>query len=226
MKPTSLLLALASLSAIIAQEVVTVDQGEQIQFDAEHNATSLIGTWSSGSQSVQTGPGFANPRNRSFTYPRNTGVSYSFTDDGWYEISRYRLQANGQDPTCITGLIFWVHGKYQMLSNGSLYMIPNGDGFQQIQNRCSANSNQILDYNETELYNSWRIYQDATNGFRLQMQQFDNQSLAPQYQVSTTPNMLPKAQLTQTQTQVLNRRGLNGAANAATLLKRWWSGTD
>ncbi|THV00599.1 hypothetical protein K435DRAFT_776404 [Dendrothele bispora CBS 962.96] len=206
-------LALASLSA--AQEVTSTDVGEQIRFDAEHNATSLVGTWSSGSRAVMTGPQFANPSNLSFNYPLNTGVSYSFTEDGWYEISRYRFNSNAIDPGCMTGLIFWVHGKYQMLSNGSLYMIPNGDGFQQIQNRCNALSNQILDYNETELYNSWRIYTDPTDGFKLHLFQFDGTPVAPQFQISSTPQMLPKAMLRAPPTQILRRRG-NGAEQRLT----------
>jgi hypothetical protein len=106
-----------------------------------------------------------------------------------------------------------------MLSNGSLYMIPNGDGFQQIQNPCAAVSNQILDYNETELYNFWRIYTDPTNGYKLHLFQFDNQSVAPQFQVSTTPNMLPKAQL-RAPTVILNGRG-NGAEEV--LVRNGWS---
>ena len=66
----------------------------QILYDVTHNATSLVGTWSSGSKAVSTGPvsaiiqnhrnipthasqGFANPTNMSFTYPSVTGISYS-----------------------------------------------------------------------------------------------------------------------------------------------------
>ncbi|KAK7464307.1 Reversal of tor2 lethality [Stygiomarasmius scandens] len=209
----SLALGLASLST--AQQVTFTDSGEQIQFDEVHNATNIVGTWSSGSRHVMTGPEFANPSNLSLNYPKSAGVSYSFTDDGWYEISRYRYDANGKDPNCITGHIFWVHGQYQMLSNGSLLMHPNGDGFQHILNRCEANSLQILDYNETEIYNFWRIYTDPRDGFKLHLFGFDNGTVAPQFQVSTTPQMLPKARLRTPPTQVLGKR--DGAG-----LLSWW----
>ena len=43
--PLSLLLALAPLVA-----------PQQIVFDSIHNATSIVGTWSSGSKHVVTGP--------------------------------------------------------------------------------------------------------------------------------------------------------------------------
>jgi hypothetical protein len=68
--------------------------GEQMNLDSIHNVTSLEGTWSSGSKAVTTGDvrsnrkhtssislirlqTFANPINRTFTYPTNTGVAFS-----------------------------------------------------------------------------------------------------------------------------------------------------
>jgi hypothetical protein len=161
------------------------------QFDAIHNATSISGTWSTGSQAVVTGAGFANPANESFIYPKTTGVSYSFTDDGFYEIARYRFVSNGSEPTCITGVIGWVHGTYDLLANGSIIMTPFGDGYQQIQDPCAAVSNFVEVYNDTELYQSWRIFQDPVTGYKLHLFQFDGSPVAPQFQVSVTPNMLP-----------------------------------
>jgi hypothetical protein len=71
-------------------------------------------------------------------------------------------------------------------------MTPLGDGYQQIQDPCAAVSNFLENYNDTELYQSWRIFQDPqTLGFKLHLFQFDGSPLAPQFQVSTTPNMLP-----------------------------------
>lgn len=35
-----------------------------------------------------------------FIYPANTGIAYSFTDDGFFETAQYRFKANGApDPT-------------------------------------------------------------------------------------------------------------------------------
>lgn len=167
-------------------------QAQQIVLDAIHNATTIAGTWSSGSQAVLTGAGFANPANQSFNYPKTTGISYSFTNDGYYEISRYRFNSNGSEPTCITGVIGWVHGTYTLEPNGSIVMTPFGDGFQQIQDPCAAVSNFIEYYNLTELYQSWRIFQDPTTlGYKLHLFQYDGSPLAPQFQISATPNMLP-----------------------------------
>lgn len=48
-----LTVVLASLAQLT---VAQLDDQGPIVFDAEHNATSIVGTWSSGSQAVSTGP--------------------------------------------------------------------------------------------------------------------------------------------------------------------------
>ncbi|KAF8627409.1 hypothetical protein AX17_006224 [Amanita inopinata Kibby_2008] len=168
---------------------------QDVLYDSTHNATTLVGTWSSGSKAVVTGPDFANPVNKTFNYPKTTGISYSFTNDGFYEIARYRFNGNGSEPTCITGVIGWVHGQYTLQPNGSITMLPLGDGFQQVQDPCAAVSNFIEPYNMTELYVQWRIFQDPTQGYKLHLFQFDGAPLPPQFLVSQTPNMLPTSQL-------------------------------
>ncbi|EKM49858.1 uncharacterized protein PHACADRAFT_265599 [Phanerochaete carnosa HHB-10118-sp] len=165
--------------------------GQDIVYNSAHNATPITGTWSSGSKAVSTGPGFADPLNQSFTYPVNTGISYSFDEAGHYEIARYRFNSNGSEPTCITGVMNWVHGTFQLLGNGSIVMTPFGDGYQQIQDPCGAESNFIQSYNDTELYVMWQIFLDPTDGPKLHLFQFDGTPLAPQFQLSATPNMLP-----------------------------------
>ncbi|KAH8109764.1 chaperone for protein-folding within the ER, fungal-domain-containing protein [Phellopilus nigrolimitatus] len=163
----------------------------QVVYDSIHNKTSLQGTWASGSKHVVTGPGFANPANVTFTYPSTTGISYSFTNDNFYEIARYQFTANGTQPSCIVGSISWIHGTYELVSNGSIVTHPMGDGFQQVQDPCAATSNFVQNFNITELYQSWRIFQDPVDGYKLHLFQFDGSPLAPQFQVSTEPNMLP-----------------------------------
>jgi len=183
---------LAVLLAALARTVSAQDDTQgPIQYNTAHNATNIYGTWSTGSKKVLTGPGFANPANMSFIYPQNTGVSYSFSDDGFYEISRYRFNGNGSEPTCITGVIGWVHGKYTLNANGSITMVPFGDGYQQIQDPCAAQSNFIEGYNFTEYYKGWRIFQDPTQGFKLHLFEWDGKPVAPMFQISTTPTMLP-----------------------------------
>ncbi|KAI6014679.1 chaperone for protein-folding within the ER, fungal-domain-containing protein, partial [Pisolithus marmoratus] len=152
-----------------------------IQYTLQHNVTTIYGTWSSGSQNVVTGAGFAQPANMSFIYPKTTGMSYSFTSDGYYEIARYRMNGNGTSPNCITGVMNWCHGTYELVSNGSIIMTPLG----------MAISNFMETYNDTELYVQWTIYQDPTLGYMLQLYQFDGSPLPPMAQLSTSPNMLP-----------------------------------
>ncbi|KAF8133318.1 chaperone for protein-folding within the ER, fungal-domain-containing protein [Boletus edulis] len=165
--------------------------GQDIVYNAGHNVTTIIGTWSSGSQNVVTGSNFARPANLSFNYPPTTGISYSFTSDGFYEIARYRMVGNGTQPNCITGVLNWCHGTYNLVSNGSIILTPFDDGYQQIQDPCAPVSNFVETYNDTELYQLWNIYQDAVRGYTLQMYQFDGTPLPPMWQLTSSPNMLP-----------------------------------
>lgn len=36
--------------------------------------------------------------NKPFNYPANTGISFSFTDDGYFEEAQYRFNSNGSSP--------------------------------------------------------------------------------------------------------------------------------
>jgi len=155
----------------------------------------LVGTWASGSKNVVTGPGFATPANTSFTYPPTTGVSYSFTTDGYYEIARYRFTSNATKPKCITGVMNWVHGQYVVNDNSSITLTPFGDGYQQIQDPCAPVTNFVENYNNTELISLYQIFQDITDGDKLHLFAFDGQPLPPQFRVSATPNMLPTEKL-------------------------------
>ena len=55
---------------------------------------SLVGTWTTGSRTVFTGPGFYDPVNDVMKEPSLPGISYSFTSDGFYEEAYYRAIAN------------------------------------------------------------------------------------------------------------------------------------
>jgi len=139
---------------------------------------------------------------------------------------QYRFILAGSEPSCITGVMNWVHGTYTLQGNGSITMQPFNDGYQQIQDPCAAVSNFIENYNNTELYQSWRIYQDATQGYKLHLFQFDNAPLAPQFQVSTTPNILPTQQLrnlpqNDTNTNGVKQRSLEQRSNGAVNNHPW-----
>lgn len=116
----------------------------------------------------------------------------------------------GTSPTCITGVMNWVHGTYILQPNGSITMTPFGDGYQQIQDPCAAVSNFIEIYNDTELYLHWQIFMDPTDGPKLHMFEFDGTPVAPQFQLSATPNMLPTQSLRNVtpSVQIQQRRAL------------------
>ena len=117
----------------------------------------------------------------------------------------------------------WTHGHFQLLNNGSLILVAFNDGYQLVQDPCGPVSAFIQPYNQEELYLSWNIYQDPqTLGYKLQLYQFDGSPLAPQFLVSTTPDMLPTQQLanfsstSSTQDHVQNQQSLAIGSNAAT----------
>jgi Chaperone for protein-folding within the ER, fungal len=56
--------------------------------------SNLVGTWSTKSKKVFTGPGFYNPVTDKLTEPTHPGISYSFTEDGHYEEAYYRAISN------------------------------------------------------------------------------------------------------------------------------------
>ncbi|KAF7321718.1 SET domain-containing protein [Mycena kentingensis (nom. inval.)] len=173
-------------------------------YTSAHNTTAITGTWSSGTQRVVPGPGFANPAQESFNYPPTSGVGYSFSADGWYELARFRYVANGSHPECIVGTIIWAHGNYELLDNGSIILTPIGDGYQQVQSPCNQDNNNFLqNYNITELFTSWRIFTDVTFGPKLHLFQWDGSPVAPLFRLSEEPNMLPKQKLRNNETIVV-----------------------
>ncbi|KAL0573181.1 Reversal of tor2 lethality [Marasmius crinis-equi] len=190
-----MILNITPLAALAFATLAAAQSQTPIVYDAIHNATTIVGSWSTGSKAVKNGPDFANPTNMSFNYPKVTGEAYSFTADGWFEISRYRMVSNGSEPNCITAVMYWTHGKYELLPNGTINTYPNGDGYQQIQDPCAPISNQIENINNTEPFTQWRIFQDSSQGYKLHLWRFDGTPVAPLFQVSTTPNMLPLQKL-------------------------------
>ncbi|EJF57883.1 chaperone for protein-folding within the ER, fungal-domain-containing protein [Dichomitus squalens] len=202
-----LAVALAAIPAVLAQD-----------YSAAHNVTPISGTWSSGSKKVITGAGFANPANMTFNYPPVTGVSYAFTDDGFYEVARYRFNGNGSSPNCITGVLNWHHGTHTLNPNGSITLTPFGDGYQQIQDPCAAESNFIEGYNTTEMYMSWQIFMDPVDGPKLHLFQADGTPVAPLFQVYSTANMLPNQLLRNVTVTVTDQSAALFVSNSA---RRW-----
>lgn len=109
------------------------------------------------------------------------------------------LPTTGTDPRCIIGVIQWQHGQYRTLANGSLVLVPFAeDGRQQIQNPCAAQSNVLRQFNQTTLFDSWRIFVDPQGNDKLHLFRFDGFPFPPEFRVSDTPTMLPTTTLTNT----------------------------
>jgi Chaperone for protein-folding within the ER, fungal len=126
----------------------------------------------------------------------------------------------GTNPSCPTTVLNWSHGLMNFESNGSIIFVPVGDGYQQIEDPCAAKSDFIEPYNDTELYQSWQIFQDPIQGPKLHMFQFDGTPVSPMLLLSSTPNMLPNQRLRNTtqSTTVLKRSMTNVAPPI-----RWWN---
>lgn len=204
-------LSSAVLAALAASTSSVVQAQETLTFGT--NVTSIFGTWSSGSQNVTTGLEFFNPITQTFTLPSTAGISYSFTDDGFFEESRYQFTSNAVTNRCFKASLIWQHGTYQFHSNGSITLTPfPADGYIQVLDPCGAQTSSIYRYSEFELIGSWYNYQDNHPGFKprgqaafaLQLMQFDGQKMPLMWLRNRPPNMLPTKQLFQ---QVLNDAG-------------------
>ncbi|KAI0345548.1 hypothetical protein BDW22DRAFT_1325130 [Trametopsis cervina] len=211
MRFSTIIASLALAVPALAQLDSIQSTGEQMILNDIHNTTSLGGSWSTGSKNVVTGPQFASPNNMSFHFPKTTGISFSFTNDGFFELAQYRIFGNGSQPNCLTAMMLWDHGRYTILANGSIVTQSFGDGYQQVQNACAAVSNFIQPFNannETTLYQQFRIFTDLQDGYKLHIFQFDGTPFPPQFQVSATPIMFPTRNLHNTTTAAAAKRSL------------------
>ncbi|EJD36341.1 hypothetical protein AURDEDRAFT_74308 [Auricularia subglabra TFB-10046 SS5] len=154
---TTTVLALAATLALAQDEV--------IQYNAEHNATSLIGTWSSGAGLVQTGPNFCNPKEKTFNPPKVGGISYSFSADGFFEQAEYRYGANPARPACPNVTMLFQHGSYELFPNGSIILNPiAADGLVQTQTPCGGKTSTLQQFSAQILFKNWRIFYDPPSG--------------------------------------------------------------
>ncbi|KAL1969839.1 hypothetical protein VTN77DRAFT_7348 [Rasamsonia byssochlamydoides] len=160
----------------------------------------LTGTWSSKSRKVITGPGFYDPISDRLKEPPLTGISYSFTDDGYYEEAYYRAIAQPSNPECAEGLMQWQHGTYSLEPNGSLVLTPfTSDGRQLISNPCAGEYASYTRYNQTEVFKSYSVYTDPFHNVpRLDLYEFDGTPMQPLYLVYKPPEMLPTTTLNPT----------------------------
>lgn len=90
---------------------------------------------------------------------------------------------------CITGILNWHHGTYTVDQTvNSITLTPLGDGYQQIQNVCEAVTNFIENYNQTEFYQQYQMFQDPTDGYKLHLYDASGVPYAPMFQRATDPS--------------------------------------
>ncbi|KAK2759531.1 Reversal of tor2 lethality [Arachnomyces sp. PD_36] len=162
------------------------------RFDSE-----LIGTWTTKSQKVLTGPGFYDYVRDEFKEPKVTGISYSFTSDGFYEEAYYRATSDSIHPECPGGIMQFQHGKYTRATNGTLYLTPFAeDGRELVSNRCNGKLSTYTMYNQTETFKRYQVGPDVINGLkRLDLFRFDGSPMPPMYLVYRPPLMVPTKEL-------------------------------
>ncbi|WWC91578.1 uncharacterized protein L201_006524 [Kwoniella dendrophila CBS 6074] len=178
----------------------------QGDISAANNLTDLEGTWTSNA-AVTTGGSFCIPAEMKFSYPTNTGMSYSFTNDGFFEEAQYRYNSNASNPACIQAVLIWQHGTYTLENDGSITLKPFGsDGRVQVQDPCAATTNIITYYDEKTTFKDWGIIVDPDTGnYQLRLNRYDGAKLPYMNLVAKPPNMLP--------TQVLTGVNASGQTN-------------
>ncbi|OJJ07121.1 hypothetical protein ASPVEDRAFT_56599 [Aspergillus versicolor CBS 583.65] len=174
-------------------------------------AADLVGTWTTKSRKVVTGPGFYDPLNDKLIEPDLTGISFSFTDEGHFEEAFYRAISNPQDPSCPKGIMQWQHGTYTMEADGSLHLTPIAvDGRQLLSDPCTEETGIYTRYNQTELYKSFTVGTDPYHkSTRLDLYSFDGSPMPPMYLAYRPPEMLPTEPLSDV-TSKINKRHLSG----------------
>ncbi|CAI4035671.1 hypothetical protein SMKI_13G3220 [Saccharomyces mikatae IFO 1815] len=171
----------------------------------EDESNSLYGTWSSKSNQVFTGPGFYDPVDELLIEPSLPGLSYSFTEDGWYEEATYQVSGNPRDPTCPKASLIYQHGTYNISENGTLTLNPiEVDGRQLFSDPCTDQGVSTYSrYNQTEIFKEYNVGIDPYHGiYTLQLYQFDGTPMQPLYLAYRPPMMLPTETLNPTSSAV------------------------
>ena len=106
------------------------------------------------------------------------------------------FQSSATRHKCITGLLNWHHGTYTVDDTvNSITLTPFGDGYQQIQNTCEAITNFIENYNQTEFYREYQMFQDPVDGPKLHLYDSGGSPYAPMFFRSSNPTMQPTRSL-------------------------------
>ncbi|TVY80345.1 Protein rot1, partial [Lachnellula suecica] len=217
----------ATMASLSLQSLVLAGAYLASSVAADTIDAQLVGTWSTKSAKVITGPGFYNPVNDSFIEPSHTGISYSFTADGYYEEAYYRAVSNPTNPKCPEAVMQFQHGTVEMLSNLSLVFTPFSVDGRQLQSApCTADTATFSRYNQTELMAKWQVYIDPyTKMTRLDLYQFDGTPMNPMFLAYSPPVMLPTVTMNPTATATATaaakgKRDLGGSEQYALPLNK------
>lgn len=162
----------------------------------------LVGTWASKSKAVVTGPGFFNPLTDSLLEPNHTGVSYSFTSDGYYESALYTITGDPTTPSCPTGVLQWAHGSYTLNTDGGILMVPIAvDGRQIVSEPCLSSTSTYSRFSANDSIQSYSIVLDTYRAeWKLTLNKEYGSPVQPLYLIYDPPQMLPTTTLLPTST--------------------------
>ncbi|VEU20741.1 DEKNAAC101627 [Brettanomyces naardenensis] len=166
------------------------------------DGASIVGTWTTKSNSVFTGPGFFDPIDELIIEPALPGISYSFTEDGYFEEAIYQVTPNPQNHSCAVAAVIYQHGTYTVNGTGSLTLTPIAvDGRQLLSQPCQDNGVSTYSrYNQTEKFNGYSVYVDPYHGrWRLDLTESNGVIMQPLYLAYRPPQMLPTITLNPTE---------------------------
>lgn len=187
-------------NALLLFQLATFTLGDD---STDSSQLTIEGTWSSKSNQVFTGPGFYDPVDELLIEPALPGLSYSFTSDGYFEEATYQVEGNPKNPKCPKASLIFQHGKYEVLTNGTLILNPfEVDGRQVFSDPCNDKGVSTYSrYNQTEIFKSYVVELDEYHGmYKLQLYQFDGSPMQPLYLAYRPPMMLPTETLNPTAT--------------------------
>lgn len=93
------------------------------------------------------------------------GQAYSFTQDGFFEMAKYRVTPNPRKPECIQSQLIWQHGSYLLHRNGTLQLYPIArEGAQLLTSSCPGGSPPEEMYDVPEEYTMVDTWVDLHHG--------------------------------------------------------------
>ncbi|CAO3680952.1 unnamed protein product [Umbelopsis ramanniana] len=152
--------------------------------------SELVGTWSTNNN-ITCGPTFIDPVRGNFSVPSNPGSSFSFSSDGYFEEAFYTINGNASYPQCVTSVLQWQHGSFNVTTNHTISTAPiEEDGRMNLTNPCMSGGywdGTAQYYYQPETYAGYSI--DDTG--KLTLIRFDGQPLRPMTLLSKDPIMWP-----------------------------------